>query len=67
MRDITLLFEGREGGVAELQCSEVSPAVKLCPFVLPIKMAWRQGRRSGSDESKAMRSAMLSTQQRKEV
>jgi len=32
---------GGGGGVAELQCSEVSPSVRLCPLVLPIKIGWR--------------------------
>jgi len=55
------------GGFAELQCSEVSPPVRLCPLVLPIDRGWRQGRRSGSDESKAISGELLSIQQRKEV
>jgi len=41
MRGIT--FYMREGGgvFAELQCSEFSPSVRLCPLFLPIKVGWR--------------------------
>jgi hypothetical protein len=63
MRDITILFEGWRGrGVAELHCSEVSPTLRFCSLVPPIKKGWRQGRRSENDESKAMRSGLLRTQ-----
>ena len=59
-------MEGGEG-FAELQCSEVSPSLRMCPLVLPLKIGWSQGRSSGSDESKMMRGGLLSTQRRKEV